>query len=174
MWRRRNANILIKAEFTVSIISTNIRDSLTLSSLKVSTWLWWHQTLHRLKLSCSNLSETQLQRYVYAYGESNAAITHIYTLLSDTQFKVVYLLYLFRYWLPAGPSNTLSVHVLQNLELGEALWLRSGTPSLGWEVAEVTVSYPAKFHVSWFLQQSLSSHFLTVKLPLLQWVIKLS
>lgn len=52
------------------------------------------------------------------------------------------------YWLPAGPSNTLSVHVLQNLELGEALWLRSGTPSLGWEVAEVTVSYPAKFHVA--------------------------
>ena len=94
---------------------------------------------------------------MYASGESNAAIEHIYTLLSDTQFKVVCLLYLFRYWLPAGPSNTLSVHVLQNFELGEALWLRSGMPSLGWEVAEVTVSYPVKFHVSWFLQQSLSS-----------------
>lgn len=85
----------------------------------------------------------------------------------------VYLLYLFRYWLPAGPSDILAVHVLRSGELGDALWQRSGAPSSGWEVAEVTVSSPAKFHVSWFLQRSLSSHTLQIKLSLSQWVAKL-
>ncbi|TKS79616.1 LDL-receptor class A domain-containing protein 2 Skeletal organic matrix MAM and [Collichthys lucidus] len=53
----------------------------------------------------------------------------------------------FWYWLPAGPHNTLSVHVHRNGEPGDALWQRSGAPSLGWEVAEVTVSSPTKFRV---------------------------
>lgn len=64
----------------------------------------------------------------------------------------VYHLYMFRYWLPAGPYNPLTVHVHRNGEPGDALWQRSGAPSLGWEVAEVTVSSPTKFRVSQFLQ----------------------
>lgn len=65
---------------------------------------------------------------------------------------LVFVLYLFRYWLPAGSFNSLEVHVLRSGEQSEALWERSGAPSTGWEVAEVTVSSPAKFHVSSFLQ----------------------
>nr|XP_020490862.1 MAM and LDL-receptor class A domain-containing protein 1-like isoform X1 [Labrus bergylta] len=53
----------------------------------------------------------------------------------------------FWYWLPAGLSNSFSVHVMRNAETGDALWHRSGSPSTGWEVAEVTVSSPAKFYV---------------------------
>ncbi|KAK2822608.1 hypothetical protein Q5P01_022673 [Channa striata] len=53
----------------------------------------------------------------------------------------------FWYWLPAESANGLSIHVLLNGELGAALWERSGLPSTGWEVAEVTVSSPVKFHV---------------------------
>lgn len=45
-----------------------------------------------------------------------------------------------RYWLPKGPSNVLTVHVMENEELGDALWRTPGVPSAGWEVAEVTVS----------------------------------
>ncbi|XP_075875933.1 MAM and LDL-receptor class A domain-containing protein 1 [Nelusetta ayraudi] len=46
----------------------------------------------------------------------------------------------FWYWLPKGPSNVLTVHVMENEELGDALWRTPGVPSAGWEVAEVTVS----------------------------------
>lgn len=53
----------------------------------------------------------------------------------------------FWYWLPADSSNILAVHVLRSGELGDALWQRPGAPTTGWEVAEVTVSSPAKFHV---------------------------
>ncbi|XP_077378927.1 MAM and LDL-receptor class A domain-containing protein 1 isoform X1 [Festucalex cinctus] len=54
-----------------------------------------------------------------------------------------------RFWyrLPAGASNMLSVHVRSG-EVGEALWQRSGAPSLDWEVAEVTVFWPTKFNVA--------------------------
>lgn len=87
---------------------------------------------------------------MYASGESSAAITHMYTLLSDADFNV-YLLHLFRHWLPAGSSDILAVHVLWSGEQGDALWQRSGVPSTGWEVSEVTVSSPPKFHVSHFV-----------------------
>lgn len=84
---------------------------------------------------------------MFASGEFSAVITHMYTLLSDKDFNM-YLLHLVRYWLPAGSSNILAVHVLWSGEQGDALWQRSGAPSTGWEVAEVTVSSPVKFHVS--------------------------
>ncbi|XP_034159304.2 MAM and LDL-receptor class A domain-containing protein 1 isoform X1 [Pangasianodon hypophthalmus] len=54
----------------------------------------------------------------------------------------------FWYWLSAGSGDSLSVHVYLNGELGPALWSLSGVPSTGWEVAEVTVSSPAKFRVA--------------------------
>ncbi|XP_041658947.1 MAM and LDL-receptor class A domain-containing protein 1 [Cheilinus undulatus] len=53
----------------------------------------------------------------------------------------------FWYWLPAGPSHSLSVHMMLNGETGDALWQRSGAPTSDWEVAEVTVSSPTKFYV---------------------------
>uniref|UniRef100_A0A665X458 MAM domain-containing protein n=1 Tax=Echeneis naucrates TaxID=173247 RepID=A0A665X458_ECHNA len=59
----------------------------------------------------------------------------------------VYLLYLFRYWLAEGSSNDLAVHLLRSGDESAALWKRSGASSKGWEVAEVTVSSPAKFRV---------------------------
>lgn len=62
----------------------------------------------------------------------------------------MYVVYFFRYRLTDGSSNTLSVHVVRGEEQGEALWTRSGAPSAGWEVAEVTVSSPAEFRVSRF------------------------
>ncbi|XP_062284207.1 MAM and LDL-receptor class A domain-containing protein 1 [Scomber scombrus] len=51
----------------------------------------------------------------------------------------------FWYWLPAKTLNVLRVHVMRSGDLGEALW--SGAPTTGWEVAEVTLSSPAKFRV---------------------------
>lgn len=59
--------------------------------------------------------------------------------------------WMFRYWFPGETSNTLGVHVLRSGELSAALWHRSGAPSSGWEVAEVTVSSPGEFHVSCFV-----------------------
>lgn len=56
-----------------------------------------------------------------------------------------------RYRLSAGSGDSLSVHVLLNGELGPALWSLSGTTSDSWEVAEVTVSSPSKFRVSFLL-----------------------
>ncbi|XP_058498690.1 MAM and LDL-receptor class A domain-containing protein 2 isoform X1 [Solea solea] len=61
---------------------------------------------------------------------------------SDTEMCVR-----FWYWLPAGSSNSLAVHVLQSGLQGEALWQRSGASFTDWEVAEVTVSSPVKFRV---------------------------
>ncbi|XP_063741754.1 MAM and LDL-receptor class A domain-containing protein 1 [Eleginops maclovinus] len=54
-----------------------------------------------------------------------------------------------RFWyeIPAGSDNILSVHLMRSGELEDALWQRSGAPSVGWEMAEVTVSSPAKFRV---------------------------
>nr|XP_020447005.1 MAM and LDL-receptor class A domain-containing protein 1-like isoform X2 [Monopterus albus] len=69
----------------------------------------------------------------------------------------------FWYWLPADSSNSLAVHVLRSGELGEALWQRSGAPSTGWEVAEVTVSSPANFRVA-FKAQYVPGTNITVKL----------
>ncbi|XP_034558606.1 MAM and LDL-receptor class A domain-containing protein 2 [Notolabrus celidotus] len=53
----------------------------------------------------------------------------------------------FWYWLPAGPSNSLSVHVMRSGDTGDALWEQSEAPSSGWEVAEVTVNSPPNFYV---------------------------
>lgn len=53
-----------------------------------------------------------------------------------------------RYWLPAGSSDRLTVHVLLNGDLSTALWQQSGVLSSTWEVAEVTVSSPTEFRVS--------------------------
>lgn len=80
-------------------------------------------------------------------------IMHGPSLLSDFswfQWDFNVLLYMFRYWFPAGSSNSLSVHLLWGDELTDALWHRSGTPSSDWEVAEVTMSSPVKFYVSHF------------------------
>ena len=57
-------------------------------------------------------------------------------------------LFMSRYWLPAGLSNSLTVHVLWNAELSAALWQQSEVRSSSWEVAEVTVSSPTEFRVS--------------------------
>lgn len=54
----------------------------------------------------------------------------------------------FWYWLSAGSSDSLSVHILLNGDLGPALWDLSGAPSHSWEVAEVTISSPSKFRVA--------------------------
>lgn len=59
-----------------------------------------------------------------------------------------------RYWLPADSSNSLSVHVQRDGEPGDALWRRPGSPSTGWEVAEVTVSSPARFYVRLLLKKT--------------------
>ncbi|XP_069014100.1 apical endosomal glycoprotein [Embiotoca jacksoni] len=53
----------------------------------------------------------------------------------------------FWYWLPANSSNLLAIHVRRSEELGTALWEQHEAASTGWEVAEVTVSSPAKFQV---------------------------
>ncbi|XP_034039515.1 MAM and LDL-receptor class A domain-containing protein 1-like isoform X2 [Thalassophryne amazonica] len=53
----------------------------------------------------------------------------------------------FWYWLPPDSSNDLEVLVLRSGTYYDAFWQRSGAPSSGWEVAEVTVSSPEKFHV---------------------------
>ncbi|XP_028974987.2 MAM and LDL-receptor class A domain-containing protein 1 isoform X2 [Esox lucius] len=54
-----------------------------------------------------------------------------------------------RFWyrLPVGSTESLSAHVLWSGEQGPALWQRSGAPSTGWEVAELTVSAPNSFKV---------------------------
>ncbi|XP_055007320.1 MAM and LDL-receptor class A domain-containing protein 1 isoform X2 [Boleophthalmus pectinirostris] len=53
----------------------------------------------------------------------------------------------FWYQVPAAPSNTLAVHLFWSGELHEKLWESSSSMSLTWEMAEVTVWAPAKFHV---------------------------
>ncbi|XP_038573588.1 MAM and LDL-receptor class A domain-containing protein 1 [Micropterus salmoides] len=78
---------------------------------------------------------------------SNSTQNEVAQLLTPEITSAAELCVRFWYWLPAGPSDILAVHVLRSGELGDALWQRSGAPSSGWEVAEVTVSSPAKFHV---------------------------
>lgn len=78
-----------------------------------------------------------------------------YCILASIQITE-FCIFFCRYWLPVGSSNILAVHVLQSWEWGNALWQRSGAPSTAWEVAEVTVSSPTKFHVRCFVRKSLS------------------
>lgn len=54
-----------------------------------------------------------------------------------------------RFWYQslAEASNALAVHLYWSGELHEKLWESPGRASTGWEVAEVTVWAPAKFHV---------------------------
>lgn len=74
--------------------------------------------------------------------------THTHAIVIWSTFWCFQRCCCFRYWIPAGPSHSLSVHVMRSGETGDALWQRSGAPSSGWEVAEVTVASPAKFYVS--------------------------
>lgn len=69
---------------------------------------------------------------------------------------------MFRYWLPAGSSDSLSVHLLLNGELSPALWQQSGVLSSSWEVAEVTVTSPTEFRVSDVNNTQIKHDFLTV------------
>nr|XP_033506790.1 MAM and LDL-receptor class A domain-containing protein 1 [Epinephelus lanceolatus] len=78
---------------------------------------------------------------------SNSTETEVAQLLTPEVTSATEICVRFWYWIPAGPSNNLAVHVLRSGEPGEVLWERSGAPSSGWEVAEVTVSSPAPFNV---------------------------
>lgn len=73
---------------------------------------------------------------------------YLSSVLVETESNVFIKTGFCRYWLSAGSSDSLSVHVLLNGELGPALWSLSGATSDSWEVAEVTVSSPSKFRVS--------------------------
>ncbi|TWW73586.1 LDL-receptor class A domain-containing protein 2 Skeletal organic matrix MAM and [Takifugu flavidus] len=53
----------------------------------------------------------------------------------------------FWYWLPAGSTDSLTMHVLRSGQLSIVLWKQSGVVSSSWEVAEVTVSSPVEFKV---------------------------
>ncbi|CAJ1072730.1 MAM and LDL-receptor class A domain-containing protein 2 [Xyrichtys novacula] len=79
--------------------------------------------------------------------ESNSTQIEVAQLLTPPLTSDSEMCVRFWYWIPAGPSNSLSVHVMRSGETGDALWQRSGVPSAGWEVAEVTVSSPASFYV---------------------------
>lgn len=72
---------------------------------------------------------------------------------------------MFRYWLPAGSSDSLTVHVLLNGELSGALWQHSGVLSSGWEVAEVNVSSHAEFRVSGVNNTQIQSRVLPSFIP---------
>lgn len=74
-----------------------------------------------------------------------------------------------RYWLPAEFTNDISIHVLRSGVLSEALWGRSGAPSTDWEVAEVTVSSPAKFRVSSFLSFFVAFNIVTFSISWMMW-----
>ncbi|XP_044077011.1 MAM and LDL-receptor class A domain-containing protein 1 isoform X2 [Siniperca chuatsi] len=78
---------------------------------------------------------------------SNSTQNEVAQLLTPEFTSATEICVRFWYWLPAGLSNILAVHVLWSGDLSDALWQRSGAPSPGWEVAEVTVSSPAKFYV---------------------------
>ncbi|CAL8279708.1 unnamed protein product [Lota lota] len=69
----------------------------------------------------------------------------------------------FWYWLQEGTADILSVHVLQSADLSAALWTRSGAPSTGWEVAELTVSSTGRFQVVFSVVRDPSTNF-TVRL----------
>nr|XP_046265191.1 MAM and LDL-receptor class A domain-containing protein 1 isoform X2 [Scatophagus argus] len=68
--------------------------------------------------------------------KSNSTQTEVAELLTP-ELSPAEICVRFWYWLPAGFSNVLSVHVLRSVGLTDALWQRSGAPSSGWEVAEV-------------------------------------
>ncbi|KAM6919231.1 apical endosomal glycoprotein [Xenentodon cancila] len=85
--------------------------------------------------------------FYMAVMSSNSTPPEVAELLTPEFTSAAEMCVRFWYWLPADPSNILAVHVLRSGQLGSALWQRSGSPSAGWEVAEVTVSSPAKFYV---------------------------
>ncbi|KAK1879509.1 MAM and LDL-receptor class A domain containing protein 1 [Dissostichus eleginoides] len=66
---------------------------------------------------------------------SNSTQAEVAQLLTPEFLSATEICVRFWYWIPAGG------------ELEDALWQRSEAPSAGWEVAEVTVSSPAQFHV---------------------------
>ncbi|XP_039670520.1 MAM and LDL-receptor class A domain-containing protein 1 [Perca fluviatilis] len=78
---------------------------------------------------------------------SNSTRTEEAQLLTPEFTSATEMCVRFWYWIPAGSSNSLAVHVLWSGELNDALWQRSGAPSSGWEVSEVTVSSPANYYV---------------------------
>ncbi|KAI3374795.1 hypothetical protein L3Q82_021349, partial [Scortum barcoo] len=80
---------------------------------------------------------------------SNSTETEVAQLLTPELTPATEKCVRFWYWLPAGSYNVLAVHVLWSGsgQEGDVLWKRSGAPTTGWEVAEVTVSAPVKFHV---------------------------
>ncbi|RVE62060.1 hypothetical protein OJAV_G00176900 [Oryzias javanicus] len=79
---------------------------------------------------------------------SNSSQPEVADLLSPAFSSSSEMCVRFWYWLPADSSHSLSVHVQRDGEPGDALWRRPGSPSTGWEVAEVTVSSPARFYVA--------------------------
>ncbi|XP_072220292.1 MAM and LDL-receptor class A domain-containing protein 1 [Leuresthes tenuis] len=78
---------------------------------------------------------------------SNSLDSEVAELLTPEFTSATEMCIRFWYWLPTDSSNILSIHVLRSGDLGDALWQRPGSPSTDWEVAEVTVSSPAKFYV---------------------------
>ncbi|KAF7668436.1 hypothetical protein LDENG_00014610 [Lucifuga dentata] len=86
--------------------------------------------------------------FYMAVLNSNSTQKEVAQLLTPQFSSATEMCLRFWYWLPVDSSNFLAVHVLlQSGEQGDALWQCSGVPSIGWEVAEVTVSSPAKFYV---------------------------
>lgn len=70
-------------------------------------------------------------------------VIHAFTIVNET-----ISLFMFRYWLPAGSTDSLTMHVLRNGQLSDVLWKQSGVASSSWEVAEVPVSSPVEFKVT--------------------------
>ncbi|KAL2097653.1 hypothetical protein ACEWY4_006860 [Coilia grayii] len=61
----------------------------------------------------------------------------------------------FWHWISAGHNDSLSVHVLEEGELGPVLWSMPGHgSSSGWQVTEVTVSSPVNFRVAFSAELS--------------------
>ncbi|KAM9349890.1 apical endosomal glycoprotein [Symphorus nematophorus] len=87
------------------------------------------------------------QSFYMAVMPSNSTQSEVAQLLTPELTSATEMCVRFWYCLPAGSSNMLAVHVMRSGDQGDALWQRSGAPSSGWEVAEVTVSSPAKFRV---------------------------
>lgn len=114
--------------------------------------------------------DSALEICVHFWWVRSCHHTHVCTAVCCDIVLSVLLLYLLRYWIPAG-SGILGVDVLRSGEEGEALWERSGPPSSNWELAEVTVSSPGKFRVRRFFINPLLT--LPIKLSLSQWVTKL-
>ncbi|XP_028283475.1 MAM and LDL-receptor class A domain-containing protein 2 [Parambassis ranga] len=78
---------------------------------------------------------------------SNSTQTEVAQLLTPEFTSATEICVHFWYWLPVDSSDIFAIHVLRSGDVGKALWQRHGAPSTGWEVAEVTVSSPANFHV---------------------------